>query len=122
MRSSLVRSPSISTSSSASTPALELLATPWIPGTFALRAADVAAGRPALRTVALEEELFEAAAMRAVDKDLMAMKVTELKEELGAREEPVSGNKAWLRRRLHAAIVRDHLEARDGGRQRGYDG
>ena len=82
-------------------------------GTFALRAADVAAGRPALRTVALEEELFEAAAMRAVDKDLMAMKVTELKEELGAREEPVSGNKAWLRRRLHAAIVRDHLEARE---------
>ena len=51
--------------------------------------------------------------MRAVDKDLMAMKVTELKEELGAREEPVSGNKAWLRRRLHAAIVRDHLEARE---------
>ena len=28
------------------------------------------------------------------------------------REEPVSGNKAWLRRRLHAAIVRDYLEAR----------
>ena len=41
----------------------------------------------------------------------MAMKVTELKEELAAREEPVSGNKAWLRRRLHAAIVRAHLQA-----------
>jgi hypothetical protein len=27
------------------------------------------------------------------------------------RGEPISGNKAWLRRRLHAAIVRDHLEA-----------
>ena len=40
-------------------------------------------------------------------KDLMAMKVTELKEELEARDEPVSGNKAWLRRRLHAAIVRE---------------
>ena len=39
------------------------------------------------------------------------MKVTKLKEELEAREEPVSGNKAWLRRRLHAAIVRDHLAA-----------
>ena len=31
--------------------------------------------------------------MQAVEKDQMAMKVTELKEELGAREEPVSGNK-----------------------------
>ena len=48
-----------------------------------------------------------------LSKDLMAMKVTELKEELAAREEPVSGNKAWLRRQLHAAIVRDHLEVRD---------
>ena len=34
-----------------------------------------------------------------------------LKEELTARDESVSGNKAWLRRRLHAAIVRDHVEA-----------
>ena len=49
----------------------------------------------------------------AVTKDLMAMKVTELKEELEARGEAVSGNKAWLRRRLHAAIMRDHLEARE---------
>ena len=46
-------------------------------------------------------------------KDLMAMKVTELKEELEARDEPVSGNKAWLRRRLHAAIVRERLAAAD---------
>ena len=51
--------------------------------------------------------------MQAVTKDLMAMTVAELKEELAARDEPVSGNKAWLRRRLHAAIVRDHLEARE---------
>ena len=50
--------------------------------------------------------------MQAVGKDLMAMKVTELKEELAARDEALSGNKAWLRRRLHAAIVRAHLEAR----------
>ena len=46
----------------------------------------------------------------AVDKDLLAMKVAELKEELEARGEATSGNKAWLRRRLHAAIVRDYLD------------
>ena len=39
----------------------------------------------------------------------MAMKVAELKDELEARDEARSGNKAWLRRRLHAAIVRDSL-------------
>ena len=50
--------------------------------------------------------------MQQVSKDLMAMKVTELKDELEARGEAKSGNKAWLRRRLHAAIVRDHLEER----------
>ena len=39
------------------------------------------------------------------------MKVTELKDELKARKEPISGgNKAWLRRRLHAAIVCEFLE------------
>ena len=59
----------------------------------------------------LEPELFRAAATEAVDKDLMEMKVAELKEELTARDEPVSGNKAWLRRRLHAAIVRGLLAA-----------
>ena len=48
--------------------------------------------------------------MRVVDKDLMAMKVNELKEELEARDEATSGNKSWLRRRLHAAIVREYLE------------
>ena len=42
---------------------------------------------------------------------MMAMKVADLREELGARDELVSGNKAWLRRRLHAAIVRAHVEA-----------
>ena len=45
--------------------------------------------------------------------NLMAMKVAELKEELEARDEAKSGNKAWLRRRLHAAILRDHLAAMD---------
>ena len=37
------------------------------------------------------------------------MKVGELKEELEARGESRTGNKAWLRRRLHAAIVREYL-------------
>ena len=53
--------------------------------------------------------------MEAAAKDLMEMKVAELKEELAARDEPLSGNKAWLRRRLHAAIVRTHLEGGRGG-------
>ena len=34
--------------------------------------------------------------MRVVSKDLMAMKVDELKEELEAQGEGTSGNKAWL--------------------------
>ena len=38
------------------------------------------------------------------------MKVDELKLELEERGEAKSGNKAWLRRRLHAAILRDYLE------------
>ena len=41
----------------------------------------------------------------------MAMKVAELKEELEARDEAKSGNKAWLRRRLHGALVCEMLEA-----------
>ena len=53
----------------------------------------------------LSADLFEAAAMKAVEKDLLAMKVGELKEELEVRGEGRTGNKAWLRRRLHAAIV-----------------
>ena len=38
-----------------------------------------------------------------------------LKEELEARGEPKTGAEAWLRRRLHAAIVRAHLESGDAG-------
>ena len=64
-----------------------------------------------MRSVSLTRDMFAALAMRAVAKDLMAMKVAELKEELEAREEGKSGNKAWLRRRLHSAILREHLEA-----------
>jgi hypothetical protein len=51
-----------------------------------------------------------------VDKDLMDMLVRELKDELQleSRSEFKTGNKAWLRRprRLHGAIVRDHLARR----------
>ena len=64
---------------------------------------------PRLRATYLDAELFAAAAMEAVEKDLMAMTVAELKEELEARGESKTGNKAWLRRRLHGAIVRVHL-------------
>ena len=47
--------------------------------------------------------------MQVVQKDLMDMLVRELKEELEARDQPKTGNKAWLRRWLHGAIVRAHL-------------
>ena len=39
------------------------------------------------------------------------MLVRELKDVLEARSESKTGNKAWLRRRLHGTIVRDHLDA-----------
>eukprot|EP00966_Prymnesium_polylepis_P043741 1013699-Prymnesium_polylepis.1 len=52
-------------------------------------------------TLKLSADLFEAAAMRVVNKDLMVMMVAELKEELEVRGEGKTGNKAWLRRRLH---------------------
>ena len=51
--------------------------------------------------------------MKAVFVDLNKMKVAQLKEELAARDEARTGNKAWLQRRLHGAIVRAFLEARD---------
>ncbi len=44
-------------------------------------------------------------------KALMAMTVVDLRCELEARDELKSGNKAWLRRRLHAAILRARLRA-----------
>ena len=43
----------------------------------------------------------------------MQMKVTELKEALESRGELKTGNKPWLRRRLHAALVREHLSRLD---------
>ena len=48
------------------------------------------------------------------EEELVAMKVVELKEELGKRAEALSGNKAWLRRRLHAATVSEYLESAAG--------
>jgi hypothetical protein len=71
---------------------------------------EEAAGGQELRATALSPELFEAAGMKQVNKNLMAMKVDELKEELEVRGEATSGNKSWLRRRLHAAIVREYLD------------
>ena len=49
------------------------------------------------RPLMLGSEEFGAAVMWAVSKGLMAMTVAELKEELEARGEVKSGNKAWLR-------------------------
>ena len=49
-------------------------------GSFVLGLADAAAGGRVLRPTALSADLFQAAAMRAVAKDLMAMKVAELKQ------------------------------------------
>ena len=43
----------------------------------------------------------------------MGMLVRELKEELEARDQPKTGNKASLRRRLHRAIVGAHLGERE---------
>ena len=75
-------------------------------GSFSIAAAAQTAGGPQLHATFLTEDMFAAAEMRAVTVDLMKMKVAELKEELEVREEGKTGNKAWLRRRLHAAIVR----------------
>ena len=58
-------------------------------GSFVITAAEQAAGGPALRTACLSQELFAAAAMKAVDKDLMAMTVAELKEEREGRAKTV---------------------------------
>ena len=69
----------------------------------------VAAGGHELCELVLSADLFAAAAMQQVSKDLLAMTVAELKAELEARGEGKSGNKSWLRRRLHAAIMCDYL-------------
>ena len=71
--------------------------------------AEVPARGAELQATYLSADLFAASAMKAVEKDLLAMKVAELKEELEAWGETKTGNKAWLRRRLHATILREYL-------------
>ena len=100
-------------------------------GQLSIAAAALAAGGPKLRTTCLTEDLFAVAVMRSAAKDLMAMKVAVVAVgrrahpahggELEVRNEGKSGNKAWLRRRLHAAIVREHLEATGGQRRVGLN-
>ena len=84
-------------------------------GLLTARATTPAAGGLALRGMTLSAEWFEAAAMVVVAKDLMDMKVGELKDELEAREEARTGPKPFLRCRLHAAIVRARADDNDDG-------
>ena len=78
---------------------------------YTIAAAPAAAGGPQLRTASLPPELFQAGGDGELEQDLMTMKVVELRAALEARGEAVSGNKAWLRRRLHTAVVRAYLAA-----------
>ena len=55
--------------------------------------------------------MYDIARTQKTDPLLMAMTVDDLKNELEVCEELRSGNKAWLRRRLHAAILRARLRA-----------
>ena len=80
-------------------------------GTFAVAAAATTAGGPTLRPELLSPAIFAADRMLVADRDLMDLKVTQLKEELKERGEKRTGNKAWLRRRLHGAMLRAHLAA-----------
>ena len=69
-------------------------------GSFAIAAATEAASAPALQTMCLSEDLVVVKSGEpAMQKDLMAMKVSELKEELEERGE-AKYDKAWLRWRL----------------------
>ena len=82
-------------------------------GQLSIAAAALAAGGPKLRTTCLTEDLFAVAVMRSAAKDLKVAVVAVGRRahggELEVRNEGKSGNKAWLRRRLHAAIVREHI-------------
>ena len=92
-------------------------------GQFRVARVDDDAGGPALRACAISEEMFSAEQMEGpVRKDLMAMKVGELKDELEARGAPRSGpNKMALRVRLRALMIRSAQDVRraeeavDGG-------
>ena len=82
---------------------------------YAIAAAPAAAAGPQLCAASLPPELFQAGGDGELEQDLMAMKVVELRAALDARGEAVSGNKAWLRRRLHTAVVRTYLAAAEAG-------
>ena len=86
-------------------------------GGFSFATAPEVAGGPALRAMTLYENLFSAAKMVAVQKDLVDMSVIELKNELKARNEGLGGNKPCLRRRLHAAIMQDIWAAGEADRE-----
>ena len=47
--------------------------------------------------------------MLVADGDLMDLTVAKLKDELKERGEKRTGNKAWLRRRLHWAMLHARL-------------
>ena len=84
-------------------------------GSCSFAIAAKAAGGPALFEVSLFADMFAAGGAGGLRVDLMEMKVSELREELEARDEAKSGCKPWLRRRLHAAIVRERVAARAAG-------
>ena len=83
---------------------------------YAIAAAPAGGGGPQLCAASLPApELFQAGGDGELEQDLMAMKVVELRAALDARGGSVSGNKAWLRRRLHTAVVRTYLAAAEAG-------
>ena len=80
---------------------------------YTFSAPEQEAGGPFLRAMCLDETMFRADVMLAANTGLADMRVAELKEELQARQEPHSGAKALLQRRLHAAIVRQAQASRE---------
>ena len=73
-------------------------------------------GRQELQATTLSSDLFKASNMKAVFKDLLNMKVDELKQELEKREDNARRAHRATRRgcgggsTVHAAIVREYLE------------
>ena len=80
---------------------------------YTFNAPEQEAGGTCLRAMSLDETMFRADAMLVANSDLANMRVAELKSELQARQEPHSGAKALLQRRLHAAIVRNALSEQE---------
>lgn len=84
------------------------------PGQYSIASVSDTAGGPALHGCVISIEMFEADQMVGpVEKDLMDMKVTELKGELEARKAPKTArDKMALRIRLRALMIRAVLDAR----------